>query len=115
VLDRMRKLPSGSYYPSIELLVHGWVMTTEVTESGHYKLEHQSIVHFLFEQVTDVQLEDLNHQNVLSSLDFALSANNDSVSPILSVELTHCYGLSGSFKALRASVLSVVPYVASGS
>ena len=86
-------------------------MTSEVTASGHYKQEHDSVVHFLFEQVTDVEIDGLNHQNVLSSLDLEIMKNDESKSPFLCVELVHCYGLSGSFKALQASVISVVPYV----
>jgi hypothetical protein len=57
ILDRTRRLPTGQCYPSIELIVRGWKMTSEVTEAGHYKLEHDSIVHFLFERVTEVELE----------------------------------------------------------
>jgi Immunity protein 50 len=110
VLDRMRQLPSGSHYPSIELFVRGWIMTSEVTNAGFYKQEHDSIVHFLFEQVTDLELDGLNHQNVLSSLDFEVVSGTESGSSLLSVELSHCYGLSGGFKALRASVVSVKPY-----
>lgn len=94
--------------PSVELLLHGWVMTSEVTPSGHYKLEHQSLVHFRFEQVSDLQLDGLNHQNVLSGLELDLIEGQELRQ--LAVELGHCYGLSGSFKALHAKVLSVVPY-----
>ena len=85
-------------------------MTSEVTSAGFYKQEHDSIVHFLFEQVTDLELDGLNHQNVLSSLDFEVVTDAESGSSLLSVELSHCYGLSGGFKALRASVVSVKPY-----
>jgi len=86
-------------------------MTSEITPSGHYKLEHQSLVHLLFEQVSDLQLDGLNHQNVLDSLELSLVGAQES--PQLAVELSHCYGLSGGFKASRARVLSVAPYVGS--
>jgi hypothetical protein len=110
VLDRTRRLTSGSHYPSIELEVRGWIMTDEVTDAGYYKQEHDSVVHFLFEEVSELELDGLNHQNVLSSLDFEAVKDAQSGSVFLSVELSHCYGLSGSFKALRASVVSVAPY-----
>lgn len=110
VLDRTRQLPGGSYYPSLELYVRGWIMTSEVTEAGYYKQEHDSVVHFLFEEVSELELDGLNHQNVLSSLDFQISTDNKSGSQSLVVELSHCYGLSGTFKAVRSSVVSVVPY-----
>lgn len=109
VLDRTRRLSDGPFYPSIELSVRGWNMTTEVTEDGYYKLEEDSLVHLLFEHVSDVELGGLNHQNVISGLDLELSVDPGSGSPVLSVEINHCYGLSGGFKALRASVLSVEP------
>jgi hypothetical protein len=111
VLDRTRRHPSGSCSPSIELHIRGWIMTSEVSESGFYKLEHDSVVHFLFDGVTDVELDGFNHQNVLSSLDFEIMKDNESGLPLLAVELGDCFGLSGSFKAIQASVVSVVPYV----
>ena len=111
ILDRTRRLPDGAFYPSVELFLRGWIMTSEVTEADYYKLQNDSIVHFLFEQVTDLELDGLNHQNVLSSLKLELVQDQESGSPVLAVALSHCYGLSGGFKAVRASVVSVAPYV----
>ncbi|HEY8095307.1 MAG TPA: hypothetical protein VIE65_04330, partial [Methylobacter sp.] len=56
------------------------------------------------------ELDGLNHQNVLSSLDLALAEDDKSFTNTLSVELAHCYGLSGSFKARQAQVVVVIPY-----
>lgn len=111
VMDSTRRRANGSYYPSIELLVRGWNMTPDVTEAGHYRLECDSLVHFLFEDVTDVEFDGLNHQNVLSGLDFDLPQVDDGKARLLSVELSHCYGLAGGFKAVSASVVSVVPFI----
>jgi hypothetical protein len=112
VLDRTRQLGNGRYYASVELLIRGWIMTSEITEAGYYKLDHDSLVHFLFEQVSELELDGLNHQNVLSSLDLELLEEEQSGEPLLSVELSHCFGLSGCFKARKASVISVKPYAA---
>jgi len=109
ILDRTRQLSGGGYYPSIDLYVRGWNMTSDVTDEGAYRLENDSLVHFLFEHVSDLELDGLNHQNVISGLDFSLSHNKGNDAPTLSVEINHCYGLSGGFKALRASVISVAP------
>ena len=111
VMDRTRRRANGAYYPSIELLVRGWNMTSEVTEAGYYRLECDSLVHFLFVDVTDVEFDGLNHQNVLSGLDFDLPQVDDGKAQLLSVELNHCYGLAGGFKAVMASVVSVVPFI----
>ncbi len=85
-------------------------MTSDVTEAGFYRLESDTLVHFLFEEVTDVEFDGLNHQNVLSGLDFEIDHADEGTVPQLPVELCHCYGLSGGFKARRAIVLSVTPY-----
>ena len=110
ILDRMRRSPNGAYIPCVELHVRGWIMTSEVTEAGFYKLENDSVVHFLFEEVSDLELDGLNHQNVLSSLDLDIQEDEESKASLLTIELCHCYGLSGGFKARRASVVSVKPY-----
>jgi len=85
-------------------------MTSDITDSGFYRLECDSVVHFIFEDVTDVEFDGLNHQNVLSGLDLKIDPASGEGHPRLSVELCHCYGLSGAFKAQRAAVLSVTPY-----
>jgi hypothetical protein len=104
VLDRLRRNPNGHYYPSVELQIRGWVMTSEVDTNGHYKIKSDSVVHFLFEEVTDLELDGLNHQNVVWSLQIEHSDDG------LVIELVPCYGLSGSFKARRGSVVAVIPY-----
>lgn len=109
VLDRMRQHSNGFYYPSIELFVRGWIMTSEITKEGYYKQEHDSVVHFLFEEVGELELDGLNHQNVLSGLEFEKRLDEKS-NVNLYVELSHCYGLSGSFTATSAKVVSVTPY-----
>ena len=111
VMDSTRQHTPGSRYSSIELQVRGWNMTSEVTEAGYYRLESDSVVHFLFEEVTDMEFDGLNHQNVLSGLDFEVLLGEDGKTQLLAVELNHCYGLSGGFKAARASVISVTPFV----
>jgi hypothetical protein len=104
-------MQGGSCFTSLELVVRAWNMTEEVTDAGSYKLECDSVVHFLFEEVTDVDLDGWNHQNVLGGLEFELSPASESALPVLTVELSPCYGLSGGFKARRAIVVSVVPCV----
>ena len=109
VLDRTRQLPDGKYYPSIELYVRGWSMIRDITEERLYLLQNDSIIHFLFEHVSNLELDGLNHQNVISGLDFRLMHDADEDIQELAVEINHCYGLSGSFNALRVSVISVEP------
>lgn len=109
VLDRTRRLPAGGCYASVDLSVRGWNLVGDITEAGSYRLKNDSLVHFLFEFVSDLELDGLNHQNVISGLDFEVVHAAGADAPMLAVEINHCYGLAGGFKALRASVLSVEP------
>jgi hypothetical protein len=110
VMDRARRHPDGTYYPSIELTIRGWNMSSDVTKDGFYRLDADSLVQFLFEEVTEVDFDGLNHQNVLSTLHFELGCTEAGDAPLLSVELCHCYVLSGRFKARRATVVRVAPF-----
>jgi hypothetical protein len=109
VLDRTQRGPDGHFIPAVEIHLRGWIMTPQVTDAGFYKLEHDSVVHFRFEEVSDLELDGLNHQNVLSCLALELLYDSQTQSAGLQVELEHCYGLSGSFRAKRARVLSITP------
>lgn len=91
--------------PTLELTLRGWVSGPESLQ------EHDAIVRFLFEDVFDVQLEGFNSQNVLSSLNLSLTQNAERQGDVLEVELEHCYIFCAEFKARKASVLDIVPYV----
>ncbi len=111
VLNRMNRSPSGSYVPSVEVHLRGWIMGPEVTDMGFYKLNSDSVVHLVFEDIFDLALEGFNQQNVLSSLRLSLIEDPRGSRQALHVELEHCYLFSGEFSARRAEVLGVVPYV----
>ena len=111
VLDRTQKNESGSFIPSVEIYLRGWVMIPDVSDAGFYKQDNDSIVHFRFEDVFNLELDGLNHQNVLFSLNLELFTDPETKSIALNVELEHCYGLSGAFSARKAKVLSVAPFV----
>ena len=64
VLDRMSRSLAGSYSPSVEIHLRGWIMGPEVTEEGFYKRNNDSVVHLLFEDIFNLELEGFNQQNV---------------------------------------------------
>jgi hypothetical protein len=113
VLDRMSRSPAGSYIPSVEIHLRGWIMGPEVTAEGFYRFSNDSVVHFLFEDIFDLELEGFNQQNVLSSLNLSLIEEQNRNRQALHVELEHCYLFSGGFSARKAKVLGVVPYIES--
>ncbi|WP_167313334.1 Imm50 family immunity protein [Ralstonia insidiosa] len=106
VLDR-----GAALGPTVELTIRGWNLTPEITEAGFYKQEADSLVHFRFEGVSDLVLDGLNHQNVLTCLEFEQVDATKHARAGLLVTLEHCFGLCGQFRAERASIVSVKPYV----
>ena len=110
-LDRAQRDDSGKAKPTLDLLLRGWVMTSELSETGSYKRVGDSLIHFQFEGIFDLQLEGFNNQNVLSSLNLEIIV--DSRLPrrqALKVELEHCYEFDATFVARVARILSITPY-----
>ncbi|WP_076998203.1 Imm50 family immunity protein [Variovorax sp. KK3] len=107
VLDRMNRNAQGSYVPTVEIHVRGWTMKMV---DGRYVLEHDSVVHLLFEDVFDFELEGFNSQNVLSSLNLELVPDAGGCTRALHIELEHCYMFCGQFSARKATVLKVEPF-----
>jgi hypothetical protein len=110
VLDRTARSAAGPAIPKLELQIRGWIMVAEGSGSGLYKQECDSVVHFLFEDIADFELEGFNQQNVLTSLNLAVLVNAENGATVLHVELEHCYEFCGEFSARKAKILKVVPY-----
>lgn len=111
VLHRTRVATENELSPVLDLHLRGWVMTSEVTEQGFYKLHGEAVFHFRFEGVTDLQVEGFNNQNVLSSLNLELVSHpHDASRQLLQVELEHCYEFQATFAAQKARVVEIAPY-----
>lgn len=102
VLDR-----HGANGPIAEMLVHTWLMTDNVDAQGHYVLEKHTLVRFLFEQVTSIEVAGFNHQNVLFGLDF--SEETVEGERAFRVTLDPSYGLGGSLVCGLVVVADVTP------
>jgi hypothetical protein len=94
--------------PSIAVKVHVFEMTSEVNESGYYKLTNHCDIEFNFESVEDVALNGFNHQNVISEIYFSQKVDSNGVSKI-HVEFEPCYGVELEFKCGKVMVTSVTP------
>jgi len=84
-------------------------MTSEVLPDGYYRLINHRLVHFEFQDVSDIELEGFNHQNVLFELNFEERPLDAFNKPSFRVVLNSSYGLSGEFSALIGKVISVDP------
>ena len=112
ILDRSNVGTGQELSPVLDLHLRGWVMTSEVTEQGFYKLHGDAVFHLRFEGVFNVQIEGFNNQNVLSAMNLELVAHpREAGRQVLQVELEHCYEFEGSFTAQKARVVSITPHV----
>src|SRR5687767_7904514 len=105
VLDRMQKDASGSYVPVVEILLRGWTSPFESANDASCEQQQDSVVHLRFEDVFDLELDGLNHQNVLFGLELELFEDSETKASALSISLEHCYGLAGHFRARKAQVI----------
>ena len=80
------------------LHVHTWHRTNDVDEHGYYVRTKHVVVHFVLEKVTDCDLMDFNHQNVLASLTVEREPEG------FKVILWPCFGLNGSITAKRLRI-----------
>lgn len=80
-----------------KLRIHYFRTTNRINKSGHYIAERHAIVSFIMEDIAQLQLNDFNEQNVLSSI---------SVTPVeteYEIILGCCYGVSGHIRARKLS------------
>lgn len=82
--------------------VHAFEITGDVDQAGYFVLARHAVISFELGGVTDLELADFNHQNVLGGLRIERQANG------YHVELEPCWGLSGFLKA-RTVQIAVSP------
>ena len=107
-LDR-RPVLEGLYGPTLEALIHTFEMTSEVGRDGSYVLRHHVLAHFRFHDVTGLELEHFNHQNVLFGLSITDIRDRQMEMIDFEVTLSSSFGLSGLFYCKRAELMEVTP------
>jgi hypothetical protein len=85
--------------------IHVFQMSSNVDASGHFVTKDHAIVTFWMEDITSLDLNDFNCQNVISCLQINYQDGG------FQLELGGCYGVQGSVSArsLRASLESGIP------
>ncbi|MEW6027308.1 MAG: Imm50 family immunity protein [Planctomycetota bacterium] len=89
--------------PTIIMQVYGFKMLPEVDEKGYYKLTKHCVITIKFNEVSDLSLEEFNHQNVLASLSF--NEEKDSIR----TALWPCYGCHGFIVSRNVEVVNINP------
>ena len=104
LLDRNSVLFGDIAEAKIEVRLHALEWTHDAQPAFNHHL-----VEFRFHEVSDVKLEGFNHQNAI--LEFRIEDDLRSPGSPAGLKLTFvpAHGLSGSFCAGSAEVLSVVP------
>ncbi|AOH83762.1 hypothetical protein AWL63_07055 [Sphingomonas panacis] len=78
--------------------VHVWRTNSDITESGHFRLDRHALVTFTIQGTKNVKLNGWNHQNVLSEL-FVDREGGDYI-----LRLPGIYGVDGEIAGTHVSV-----------
>jgi Immunity protein 50 len=76
-----------------QVRVHTSERTNDVDSRGYYVARKHVVVTFILEDITDTDLDEFNHQNVLSDLTLTKDPNG------YKLELGPCFGLNGTITA----------------
>ena len=67
----------GGSGPELRVKVHAFEMTSEVNDKGYFKLIKHCIIELRFEQVSDVELRNFGHQNVIDGISLSFVSAKD--------------------------------------
>lgn len=107
VLERGERDISG---PTLETRIHVFEMTSEVVENKRIVLKNHSIVRFRFSDIVNLEIDEFNHQNVLSGLYIDRNQDQGAETSQFKVTFEGIYGMHAVFGCRRISVESVEPY-----
>ena len=93
--------------PTVEMLVHAFEITSEVAPEGHHVLQKHSLIHFRFEQVSNLNLDEFNHQNAIFGLSITDETGTGWENKFFRVGIDSSYGVGGSFNCVRPEVVAV--------
>jgi hypothetical protein len=99
-MDRAHANGSGS---TLEFVIHCWETTNKVSESGYFIHKKNTLVHFRFQKITDVDLRDFNSQNAVFGLEIKSNEH------FFQIYIPGANGLNGGFNSRSVEVLSAIP------
>jgi hypothetical protein len=113
----------GSVSPVLDMLIHVFEMTKEVTKEGHFVLAKHTLVHLQFRNVTNLKLADFSYQNSIFEMAFGVEPMSfpfgggpiEGLPPnVLTVNITSSRRFHCEFKCESAEVISADPCDAYG-
>ena len=109
---------TGSESPALEMTLHVFERTDELTPEGRFVLIKHTLVRLRFGNIEGLQLSNFWYQNCIAQLDFGIEQTRASRGrtpveasrpSLLQVEIQSGVGLSGKFKCKSAEVVSTEP------
>ncbi len=101
--------------PKLDLKVHLWEMTKEVTKENWIVLAKHTLAELRFRNVEQLELSNFNYHNSIMELIFGIEPENlnpiggGRKPPMITVEIARGFGLQAKFKCESAEVLSAIP------
>lgn len=106
----------GSDSPILEMTVHVFEMTKDVTPEGYLNLAKHTLVQIRFCNVEEVELLGFSFQNCIFDLEFGTETASypqgqpvGRVANLLTVKIDSSVGLRGGFRCHSAEVVSAEP------
>jgi len=108
----------GSVSPVLDMLIHVFEMTKEVTDEGYFVLAKHTLAHLQFRNVEGLQLSEFSYQNAIFEMAFGIEPMTyrfgggpiDGPPPnIITVNINPSCGLSGEFKCQHVEVVAADP------
>lgn len=109
---------TGSESPALEMTVHLFERTNDLTPEGRFVLIKHTLVRLRFGKIEALQLSNFWYQNCISEFDLGIEpkrpprargAVETSQPGLLHVQIQSSVGLSGKFKCRSAEVVSTEP------
>ncbi len=95
--------------PTLTFELDAFVTSNETDQRGYFKLEHRAVVTWRAHEISDLEIEDFNRQNVLADLALSLEEQEGKVK--LKVELAGIFGVQASFLCDELIVLKMEPTI----
>jgi Immunity protein 50 len=105
-MDRVGILFGAIHNPRIELVILSFDLISTPDSKEVSSVKH-TLVHFGFDNVSEVKLEGFNHQNALYDLQFQEMPLDPAGNPSFRVILNAALGLGGEFIAASGKVISI--------
>jgi hypothetical protein len=108
----------GSESPALEMTIHVFERTDDLTPEGRFVLNKHTLVRLRFRNIDGLQLSNFWYQNCIAEFDFGIemprstrrdSAEDKPQPDLMLVSIQSSVGLSGKFKCQSAEVLSTEP------